>query len=520
MSQDTPTDPSFQSEHWVDEHRANNQIWDAYYGGYQQGSVVPGVKYPNEHLVRFMASLPSDDRPSDATVLEVGFGNITNMLMMRSFGYRVRGLEVSISAVERAREAISQRGLESEIQVAAFDGGTLPIETGSVDIVVALQCIYYNLDQSLIAQECARVLKPGGRLFLSFFTPRHQYMEFIVGEPGGVVQFDDKHPNPSLRGLKLFLFGSKEQLRAEYARYFNVQVGRIEDETIPLFQSWWYLTGQRTDGATAVATEISERPQEPAPRTGDGPENLLEIQLSNARLWENKDQIAYESNDSPGNRYPNETLVRFLATRQRRTLDTFFKNRGTEDQTSGAGDGILELMPINTVNLQMAAGLSYSPSGLSWSGTVVESGRRALEQAGLRESVSLAQLSPGKSFPFEDASFQLIMSEKFGSHMPDQEQLVQETSRVLKPGGEIMIGYLAPNHGYVDWCEPLGADYYRITDEHPDPTMRGLVLFMPGKDRLKSIWGMRFDVEVRNVESDLHRYFSSFHYVTGEKRGE
>jgi hypothetical protein len=81
-----------------------------------------------------------------------------------------------------------------------------------------------------------------------------------------------------------------------------------------------------------------------------------------------------------------------------------------------------------------------------------------------------------------------------------------------------MIGYLSPRHGYLQWCESLGGDYYRISDAHPDPTMHGLILFVGERQALKQVWSAYFDVEVVRVEFDMHRYFSSFYYVRGRKR--
>ena len=67
----------------------NDNIWDKYYRVYQEDSLLPGVRYPNEHLVRFMndwknsGAWPKDRKPR---ILELGFGTIANMAMMANFG--------------------------------------------------------------------------------------------------------------------------------------------------------------------------------------------------------------------------------------------------------------------------------------------------------------------------------------------------------------------------------------------------------------------------------------------------
>lgn len=48
----------------------------------------------------------------------------------------------------------------------------LPVRTGSVDVLVSLQTIEHLWDQERFITECARVLRPGGRLVIS--TPNRQ----------------------------------------------------------------------------------------------------------------------------------------------------------------------------------------------------------------------------------------------------------------------------------------------------------------------------------------------------------
>ena len=212
--------------------RANNEQWNRVYVAYQEDSVMPGVKYPNEHLVRFIAQVTKNAQSGPLDAVELGFGNITNMLMMHDFGCHVHGLEVSQSAVQRARRAISERGLEGVLSVDQFDGVNIPLDDSSVDVLVGLQCVYYNLNQEQFVAECSRVLTPGGVIFLSFFTPAHDYMKFTKGKPGGIVQFDETHPNERLRGLNFFLFKSRDHLKQVYGKHFDLRVGLIESDTL------------------------------------------------------------------------------------------------------------------------------------------------------------------------------------------------------------------------------------------------------------------------------------------------
>ena len=120
----------------------NDSIWDSYYQTYQDSSILPGVRYPNEHLVRFIfdwsrqVSWPKKRRPK---ILELGFGTVTNMAMMSRLGCDVEGLEVSFNTTERTREAISLLGMEDTISVGTYPGGsTVPKPDAYYDAIVGL----------------------------------------------------------------------------------------------------------------------------------------------------------------------------------------------------------------------------------------------------------------------------------------------------------------------------------------------------------------------------------------------
>ena len=245
--------------------------------------------------------------------------------------------------------------------------------------------------------------------------------------------------------------------------------------------------------------------------------DVAEAENNNAQKWEQKYKLIYSKHANLGNKYPNEHFIRFLATRKRRELDKFFNNIGTEDKIAAHGEAVLELMPNNLTNVRMAADLHFNPHGLTWSQTVTE-GARTISENSQEKGISVKRLGPGGQFPYPDGTFQFVLSEKFGSHMPDQTRLVREVKRVSDNEGEIMIGYLSPHHGYMQWVEPLGNGYWRIGEEHPDPTLHGMVLFIVDKKVLANLWGEAFDVQVNHVDFNMHHFFSSTYFVCGRKR--
>jgi len=495
--------------------KKNSATWDEYYKTYQRESVMPGVRYPNEHLVRFLMRARRDEKPGKDAV-ELGFGTIANMEMMADLGYSVRGLEVSQDAVRRAEKAIGKAGLGARLSVGLYEGNTIPLADESADVIVGLQCVYYNLDQELFARECDRVLRPGGKVFFSFFTPRHGYMDYIEGKPGGIVKFGKGHPNPRLEGLELFLYESREQFDGTYGKYFDIEIGLDEFDLYPVFMSWYYLAGVKKGGSCTFDGFVSTPPAETQDNdTGNKDIDVTFSFRSNLSLWESKYESIYKEAVFPGNRYPNEYLTRYLATRNRGGRRKFYTHIGTEDNTGTGGLRALEIMPLNITNLKMAREFLYEAHGVTFSEVVFKGANRIAEKE--KVSVKIDKMRDGV-FPYEGGSFEIIFSEKAGTYFTDQKAFVDEIGRITSKDGEILIGYLSPRHGYMKWASCIGGGYYRIGKGHPDQTMRSMTLFMPGKERLLGLWKTHFDCDIKSVEFDTHRYFSSFHLLNGRKR--
>jgi SAM-dependent methyltransferase len=92
-----------------------------------------------------------------ARVLEVGCGaGAMAARIAREVGADVVGLDQSARMVDLTRE----RGVEA----VAGDVQALPFDEGEFDCVVAGWLFYHVPDRELAIAECARVLRPGGRL--------------------------------------------------------------------------------------------------------------------------------------------------------------------------------------------------------------------------------------------------------------------------------------------------------------------------------------------------------------------
>lgn len=81
--------------------------------------------------------------------------------------------EIRVDGVDISRESIRQAtSLElADCLFQAYDGITLPFGTATFDLVVLVEVIEHVPDKHRLISEIARVLRPGGRLFLTTPNP-------------------------------------------------------------------------------------------------------------------------------------------------------------------------------------------------------------------------------------------------------------------------------------------------------------------------------------------------------------
>jgi SAM-dependent methyltransferase len=71
--------------------------------------------------------------------------------------------------------------------------------------------------------------------------------------------------------------------------------------------------------------------------------------------------------------------------------------------------------------------------------------RRGLTENQVRKKV----LADGQRLPFNDDEFNLVFSEYVFEHLPDPESALEETDRILQPGGDFVLLVPNPSHYYA-----------------------------------------------------------------------
>lgn len=109
------------------------------------------------------------DLGANTDVLELGPGNAQHLATLLE-QYKIRsyhGLEISATMCEQAA-ALNKHIKETDVRFSCYDGIHLPFENGSFDGVFTINTIYFWEQPQLLLNEIVRVLKPDGKLFLTF----------------------------------------------------------------------------------------------------------------------------------------------------------------------------------------------------------------------------------------------------------------------------------------------------------------------------------------------------------------
>uniref|UniRef100_B8HNU8 Methyltransferase type 11 n=1 Tax=Cyanothece sp. (strain PCC 7425 / ATCC 29141) TaxID=395961 RepID=B8HNU8_CYAP4 len=97
---------------------------------------------------------------------------------------------------------------------------------------------------------------------------------------------------------------------------------------------------------------------------------------------------------------------------------------------------------IGGSSLYLAEKFGAAVTGITLSPVQAQRARERAIAAGLAPQVQF-QVADALELPFADASFDLIWSLESGEHMPDKQRFLQECSRVLRPGGTLLL---------ATWC--------------------------------------------------------------------
>jgi tocopherol O-methyltransferase len=199
------------------------ELWgeDLHHGLWLSGDETPSEAI--EDLSRLVAER-ARIRPGDH-VCDVGCGyGGPARYFARHLGARVVGL--TLSEVQH-RHASARAGMDGRVRFLLRDWMDNQLDSGSFDVVVAIESASHMPDKARFLRECRRVLRPGGRLVMAAWLA-------------------DERPEPWAVRYLLEPICSEGRLaglasRSEYARWMKEEDLRLigfEDLSLEVRQTW------------------------------------------------------------------------------------------------------------------------------------------------------------------------------------------------------------------------------------------------------------------------------------------
>lgn len=196
-----------------------------------------GLMWPNETLIRFFKGkyMPGHLKSyENKKVLDIGFGTGNNLMFCGSLGMKLYGIEVLKDICCQGKERLKAMGYDADLRVGI--NSRIPFEDNLFDYIVSWDVIHYegcekNIQKAV--KEYHRVLKPGGRVYLSTVAPQHTILK--NSQTLGIHQYKIGLETDFRKGQTFFYFDAPQYIKFYFSEYFSdIAVGRV---TLEYFSS-------------------------------------------------------------------------------------------------------------------------------------------------------------------------------------------------------------------------------------------------------------------------------------------
>jgi 27-O-demethylrifamycin SV methyltransferase len=184
-------------------------------------------------------------------VLDVGCGTGSPAChLVEEFGVNVLGITTSAAGVELATARARERGVSHLARFERRDGTNNGLPANSFDRVWVLESSHLMRDRDALLDECARVLKPGGRVVvcditlqreLPFMEVRRLRHEFALLR----AVFGDAH---------MFSLDQYAAMASDYGLSVELAVD-LTEATLPTFKRWRANAVRNRDDVVALVGE-------------------------------------------------------------------------------------------------------------------------------------------------------------------------------------------------------------------------------------------------------------------------
>jgi SAM-dependent methyltransferase len=125
------------------------------------------------------------DRWAGKDVLEIGFGQGTDLVQYALRGANCHGVDITERHFRLARRNFEVRGLEAALFLQ--DAANLPFENDRFDLVHSFGVLHHTPDTARCFAEAYRVLKPGGEFLVGLYHRRSAFLLFSILLDKGLI---------------------------------------------------------------------------------------------------------------------------------------------------------------------------------------------------------------------------------------------------------------------------------------------------------------------------------------------
>jgi 27-O-demethylrifamycin SV methyltransferase len=184
----------------------------------------------------------------ETSVLDVGCGiGKAACLLAERHGCRVVGITTSGTGVEHAVRRAQERGCSDRVAFSVADGMNNGLPDASFDRVWVLESSHLMPQKDALLAECARVLRPGGRLVLcDIILHRELPLKEVASRAREFI-----HLHYAFGRAKMETLASYRRF-AELAGLRATELMDISDQTFPTFAHWRRNLERHSDEVRAL----------------------------------------------------------------------------------------------------------------------------------------------------------------------------------------------------------------------------------------------------------------------------
>ncbi|MBA4318480.1 MAG: hypothetical protein C0412_08770 [Flavobacterium sp.] len=202
--------------------------------------------WPCENLVRLFKGkyIPDLDKNfSGGKIIDIGFGSGNNLIFFNTLGLKLYGTEVKQEICDNY--SLRLKSLNINALLKEGTNTKIPFEDNMFDYLVSWNVIHYeNNEASLIhaIEEYTRVLKPGGRIFISTTGPENSILKdcMTLGNHKYKISRNDSFR----KGEVYFYFDNENYINYYFSDKFeSLKIGRTKTDLFTECLDWFLITG-------------------------------------------------------------------------------------------------------------------------------------------------------------------------------------------------------------------------------------------------------------------------------------